>query len=364
MLMHLSNTLPVLAFFQLGASQLNTFETFLNNAVHGIQGMGIISGMMNVAYAILLAGFLWELYQTALHGGDVKGLGKAAVKYLATALVVQAWPDVFIQVNTAFVHAGQWMTNAGGVSNVLDTWQLQLGTEFQQEGVQHMWNLITGEIAGLLDAILIFIAYLLYPIATLIFGFFYMLMGSILFIFGPIVISSDQPAGKVLYRTHLYLELLAIALRWSWAAHQRNSYQQYANPSLKPEFSRWSSGNGRRVDGRVDQHRLFRRHRGDSIYGEEHRDGRCRFGGAAYAQRGHHGCHGGSRGGGGCGSRTQRGQGWRGWRRQLRECCQCGQSRGNEKLSVPRRQQPARAPAAAPGAECERALELCAEQLE
>src|SRR5258708_14871754 len=107
MLMHLSNTLPVLTFFQLGASQLNTFEIFLNNAVHGIQGMGIISGMMDVAFAILLGGFLWELYRPALHGADVKGPGKSAVKYLATDLVVQAWPDVFIQGNTAFVHEGQ-----------------------------------------------------------------------------------------------------------------------------------------------------------------------------------------------------------------------------------------------------------------
>jgi hypothetical protein len=213
MLVHLSNTLPVLTFFQLGASQLNTFEIFLNNAVHGIQGMGIISGMMNVAYAILLVGFLWELYQTALHGGDVKGLGKAAVKYLATALVVQAWPDVFIQVNTAFVHAGQWMTNAGGVSNVLDTWQQQLGDQFKQEGVQHMWNLITGEIAGLLDAILIFIAYLLYPIATLIFGFFYMLMGSVLFIFGPIVVSL-LPLGVTNRLAKSYIEHIFIWNSW------------------------------------------------------------------------------------------------------------------------------------------------------
>ena len=106
--------LPMLALLQLGGNQLNTFENFLQTAVSGIQGSGVITGMMNVAYVIMLVGFLWEVYQSALHGGDVKGLGKSMVKYLATALVVQAWPAVFVDVNHAFVNAGSWMTTQGG----------------------------------------------------------------------------------------------------------------------------------------------------------------------------------------------------------------------------------------------------------
>jgi hypothetical protein len=34
-----------------------------------------------------------------------------------------------------------------------------------------MWGLITGSIAGLIDGILIIVAYLLYPIVIVIFGF-------------------------------------------------------------------------------------------------------------------------------------------------------------------------------------------------
>src|SRR5277367_5433665 len=213
MVLHLANALPVMVFFQLGSSQLNTFENFLTNAVGGISGMGITAGMMNVSYVILLVGFLWELYGTVLHGGDVRGLGRGAVKYLATALVVQAWPYVFTQVNAAFVHAGQWMTNAGGASNVLDTWMSQLKDLYNQDGTEHMWNLITGEVAGLLDAILIFIAYLLYPIVTLIFGFFYMLMGSVLYIFGPIVIAL-LPLGIANRLAKSYVEHIFIWNAW------------------------------------------------------------------------------------------------------------------------------------------------------
>jgi hypothetical protein len=203
----------MLGLLQLGANQLNTFENFLHSAVNGIQGSGVITGMMNVAYVIMLVGFLWEVYQSALHGGDVKGLGKSLVKYLATALVVKAWPDVFTSVNHAFVSAGSWMTSQSGAGNVLDTWMSNLKEQFQQNGYQHTWNLITGEMAGLIDAILIFIAYLLYPIVSVIFGFFYMMMGSILFACGPLVVAL-LPLGATNRLAKAYIENVFIWNAW------------------------------------------------------------------------------------------------------------------------------------------------------
>jgi hypothetical protein len=205
--------LPMLALLQLGGNQLNTFESFLKTAVSGIQGAGVIAGMMNVAYVIMLVGFLWEVYQSALHGGDVKGLGKSMVKYLATALVVQAWPTVFVDVNHAFVNAGSWMTTQGGAANVLDTWMSNLKDQFNQQGFQHTWNLIAGEMAGLIDAILIFIAYLLYPIVTVIFGFFYLMMGSVLYIAGPLVIAL-LPLGATKRLAKAYIENVFIWNAW------------------------------------------------------------------------------------------------------------------------------------------------------
>ena len=204
---------PMLALLQLGGNQLNTFENFLKTAVSGIQGSGVIAGMMNVAYMIMLVGFLWEVYRSALHGGDVKGLGKSMVKYLATALVVQAWPTVFVDVNHAFVNAGSWMTTQGGAANVLDTWMSNLKVQFNQEGFQHTWNLIAGEMAGLIDAVLIFIAYLLYPIVTVIFGFFYLMMGSVLYIAGPLVISL-LPLGATNRLAKAYIENVFIWNAW------------------------------------------------------------------------------------------------------------------------------------------------------
>src|SRR5271157_86981 len=64
--------ISMLAFFQ--GTQLNLFERFLTQAVAGIDSTSITSGMQNVAYVVLLVGFLWQVYQSALHGGDVRGL--------------------------------------------------------------------------------------------------------------------------------------------------------------------------------------------------------------------------------------------------------------------------------------------------
>ena len=59
-MLHLSlHPVAMLAFFQ--GTQLNLFERFLTQAVSGIDSAGITSGMQNVAYVVLLVGFLWQV---------------------------------------------------------------------------------------------------------------------------------------------------------------------------------------------------------------------------------------------------------------------------------------------------------------
>src|SRR5579863_2302326 len=182
----------MLAFFQ--STQLNLFERFLTQARSGIDSTGITSGMQSVAYVVLVVGFLWQVYQSALHGGDVRGLGTSLIKYVVTAVVVMNYGTVFTTTNQGFVNAGNWVSNASG-GNVFQNWASDLRTQYSQAGFQQMWGLITGSIAGLIDGILILVAYLLYPIVVVIFGFFYIFFGSILYIFGPIVIALIPSTG-------------------------------------------------------------------------------------------------------------------------------------------------------------------------
>ena len=201
----------MLAFFQ--STQLNLFERFLTQARAGIDSTGITSGMQNVAYVVLLVGFLWQVYQSALHGGDVRGLGTGLIKYVVTAVVVMNYGTIFTTVNQGFVNGGNWISNASGALNLLDNWRNDLQTQFSQVGFQKLWGLITADIPGLLDGLLILVAYLLYPIVVVIFGFFYIFYGSILYIFGPIVIAL-MPLGGANRLAKSYIENIFIWNSW------------------------------------------------------------------------------------------------------------------------------------------------------
>jgi hypothetical protein len=211
MISHIHSGVSMLAFFQ--ATQLNLFERFLNQAVAGINSTNITSGMQNVAYVVLLVGFLWQVYQSALHGGDVRSLGTNLIKYVVTALIVMNYSTVFSAINQGFVNAGNWISNASGASNLFENWQSDLQTQFNQDGTQKLWELITGDIPALLDGLLIIVAYLLYPFVIAIFGFFYIFYGSILYIFGPIVIAL-MPLGATNRLAKAYVEHVMIWNAW------------------------------------------------------------------------------------------------------------------------------------------------------
>src|SRR3984893_15866361 len=102
----------MLGLFQ--ATHLNLFERFLTQARTGIDSTGITSGMQNVAYVVLLVGFLWQVYQSALNGGDVRGLGTGLIKYVVTAVIVMNYGTVFTTINQGFVNAGNWISSASG----------------------------------------------------------------------------------------------------------------------------------------------------------------------------------------------------------------------------------------------------------
>jgi len=201
----------MLAFFQ--GTQLNLFERFLTQAVAGIDSTSITSGMQNVAYVILLVGFLWQVYQSALHGGDVRGLGTNLIKYIVTALVVMNYGTVFTTINQEFVNAGNWISNASGSVNLFENWKSDISTQFSNIGFQNLWGLITGSVAGIIDGILILVAYILYPVVIAIFGFFYIFYGSVLYIFGPIVIAL-MPLGGANRIAKSYIENVLIWNAW------------------------------------------------------------------------------------------------------------------------------------------------------
>ena len=166
------------------------YEQMFNTALSGIMSAGLMSSVLTVAYGILLASLLFSAYEAWTKGGDVRALGVAGVKYLALGSLFMndgaVYERVFRDVLGAFNQISHTMAGAGP-TDVFKGWandiyvQGNLSTTFL--------NLVTGSIPGLLSALLLLIAMIVYPVAYALFAVFYCLYGTILFVTGPLVLA-------------------------------------------------------------------------------------------------------------------------------------------------------------------------------
>jgi hypothetical protein len=166
------------------------YEQMFNTALSGIMSAGLMSTILTVAYGILLASLLFSAYEAWTKGGDVRALGVAGVKYLALGALFMnngaVYERVFRDVLAAFNQISHTMAGAGP-TDVFKGWandiyvQGNLSTTFL--------NLVTGSIPGLLSALLLLIAMIVYPVAYALFAVFYSLYGTILFVTGPLVLA-------------------------------------------------------------------------------------------------------------------------------------------------------------------------------
>lgn len=170
------------------------FQTLLNQALGGIDGTGMITAVVSVAYGILLVGFLVGLYQAVMNGGDVRALGVTAIKYLVIAIIIANWSTIFHDVNNSFNAVAQYIGNTSGAGDVFLNWDKQLGQQFSDSNTS-FWDVITGDISALISALLIVVAYIVYVIAIVLFCFFYTLYGTVLYVLGPLVMAFLPMAG-------------------------------------------------------------------------------------------------------------------------------------------------------------------------
>lgn len=172
------------------------FEQMFNTALTGIVSAGLMSTILTVAYGILLASLLFAAYEAWARGGDVRSLGVAAVKYLAIGLLLNGGGAIYDSIFRAILQAFNQMahTMAGvGPSDVFGAWI----TELRNAGLNSatLLNVITGAVAGILSALLLLIAMILYPVAYMVFAILYSLYGAILYVTGPLVLALMPSIG-------------------------------------------------------------------------------------------------------------------------------------------------------------------------
>jgi len=166
------------------------YEQMLNNALNGITGAGLMSTVLTVAYGILLASLLFSAYEAWVRGGDTRGLGIAAIKYLALGLLFAnggaVYDSVFRSILQAFNQMSQAMAGVGP-GDVFAAWKTELVNAGSSWST--FLNLATGVLAGIFSAALLLIAMVLYPVAYAVFTVLYALYGTILYVTGPLVLS-------------------------------------------------------------------------------------------------------------------------------------------------------------------------------
>jgi len=171
------------------------FQQLLNMAMTGIDGTAIIPTVTNFAFAVLLVGFLVGLYQAAFRGGDVQGLAVTAIKYLVVAMIVSNWATVFRDVNGSFNAVANFIGNSSGAADMFQSWMGQLQQQFANNPALTLWDIITGDPAGTITVLLLLVAYVVYALAIIVFCFFYVLFGSLLYVLGPLVLALIPISG-------------------------------------------------------------------------------------------------------------------------------------------------------------------------
>jgi hypothetical protein len=171
------------------------FEHLLNTALAAIDGTRVIPTITNMAFAILLIGFLVGLYQAALRGGDLQALAVTAIKYLVVAMILSNWTTVFHDVNGSFTAVADFVSNSSGAGDMFINWMTQLQQQSTTNPNLTFWDLITGDISGTITVGLLLIAYIVYALAIIIFCFFYTLYGTVLYVTGPLVLALIPVSG-------------------------------------------------------------------------------------------------------------------------------------------------------------------------
>lgn len=171
------------------------FQQLLNKALGGIDATNVIPTVSNMAFAILLIGFLIGLYQAALRGGDLQALAVTAIKYLVVAMIVANWSTVFRDVNGSFNAVASFIGNSSGAGDMFINWMTQLQQQAQSNPNLTFWDMITGDAAGAITVGMLLVAYVIYALAIIVFCFFYTLFGSVLYVLGPLVLALIPVSG-------------------------------------------------------------------------------------------------------------------------------------------------------------------------
>jgi hypothetical protein len=189
------------------------FQAMLVAVVNAISG-SMLSTERTVAYVLMTICLVLGVYEAYAHGGDIRSLAGAFLKYIVAAFVIGYWTNFFSDAFTGFNQLANSIDNSYGAGDLIVSWQSQLKTLFANNGYQNIFKSIPWTPSALLTLFEIALAYIIYPIATQIFALIYTFWGSCLFAMGPFVIAL-APSSLINSLTKYYVLNLGIWNAWT-----------------------------------------------------------------------------------------------------------------------------------------------------
>jgi hypothetical protein len=110
-------------------------------------------------------------------------------------MIVSNWTTVFRNVNGSFNAVADFIGSSSGAGDMFQGWMGQLQQQFATNPALTLWDIITGDPAGTITVLLLLVAYVVYALAIIVFCFFYVLFGSVLYVLGPLVLALIPIAG-------------------------------------------------------------------------------------------------------------------------------------------------------------------------
>jgi hypothetical protein len=167
------------------------FEQLLQSGLNGIDQQGITAVITQIASVILMATFLWSIYEAYSNGGDIRLIGISALKYLILGLVFLHYQSAFRSVNSMFNGVADELYNLSGGLDIINMWENSLANAWNNSPswASALWSWTTGGISATVAGLIILMGYVLLPLTYTLFALFYSLYGAVLYVIGPIVLA-------------------------------------------------------------------------------------------------------------------------------------------------------------------------------
>jgi hypothetical protein len=167
------------------------FQQVLQNGLNGIDSQQITPAILKIASIILVLSLLWAVYEACAHGGDVKHLGMAGVKYLVLGLVFLNYQSIFRAVNAMFNTVALGIYNLSGGRDAVHSWLNTLSEAWSSNPnwFSSLWVMVTGGGSAIIAGLITIIGYFLLPFTYTLFTLFCALYGCILYVVGPVVLA-------------------------------------------------------------------------------------------------------------------------------------------------------------------------------